>query len=89
MGAWGPMMNDGRVTRTCDPYTGYAGVRTTRIAQDGVSADTCGSYASICRSSGQRDLDYKVDRIFMIDGSDEDTVKSAIMEYGPVYVGVT
>lgn len=89
VGAWGPMKSDGRVTRTCDPYTGYAGIQTQRIVDASVRADTCGSHSSVCRSSGQRDLDYEVDQIFMIEGDDEAGIKAAIMEYGPVYVGVT
>ena len=89
LGAWGPMKSAGRVTRTCDPYTGYAGVRTQRIVNAGARADTCGSHSSVCRSSGQRDLDYKVDKIFMMQGNDEAGIKAAIMEYGPVFVAVT
>lgn len=41
------------------------------------------------KKTGQKDLSYKVDKIFMIDGKDTEAIKSAIMTYGPVYVGVT
>lgn len=89
VGAWGPMQSSARVTRTCDPYTGFAGVMTNRIRKEGASVDSCGSHTSMCKTRGQKDLDYQVDKMFMIDGKDTNAIKSAIMTYGPVYVGVT
>jgi cathepsin B len=89
VGAWGPMQSSSRVTRTCDPYTGYAGIMTQRIQNEGGSVDSCGSHLSMCSRSGQKDLEYGVEKIFQMEGSDINGIKSAIMELGPVYVGVS